>query len=373
MYDRNTESIERFVTDTYVYYGRVIDVDVENYSVSVATVVARKVYTDIPYATPYQHFTGGEGIYFMPEVGSMCWICEPSDHNRPFVLGWAPVRRADNGNDFSSNRMPLNPGDIYLGTRDENFVILRRGGVLQVGGGPLSQRIFMPINNTIKDLCENYSLQTVAGDLNWTVERDETTTTGDRPTSLTVSARMLANDKNPVATLRMGSHVGSGTQSPISSDGNISFSLTIKASGDDGAAVKIKTVLGKDGKAYFEAADDIFIKASKGYTLQASGDISISSAKTISLSSVDSMSLTSSKTATLSGQEGVSISSGVKVDVVAGQVNLGSPLATEFAVLGDTLVAWLTSHTHVDTVTNSPSTPPTQPLVGALSTKVKVS
>ena len=373
MFDRNTEPLEKFVTDTQVYLGRVIDVDVENYSVSVATTVARKVYTDMPFATPYQHFAGGEGIYFMPEVGSMCWICEPSDHNKPFVIGWAPVRRNDNGKDFSSNKMPLNPGDIYLGTRDENFIILRRGGVLQIGGGPLSQRIFMPIKNTIKDLCENYSLQTIAGDLNWTVERDETTTTGDRPTSLTVSARRQASDKYPLAVLRMGHHLTSGVTSPISNASDISFSLVVRASGDEGANVTIKTVLDRKGKIYLEAADDVYLRVSKGYTLETTGAVKVTCADSVTITSAKDMTLTSFQSATLSGKNSVSVSSGVKIDVVAGIVNLGDSSASEPVVLGSKLVEWLTSHKHTDTVTGAVTTGPVDPPLGILSTKVKVS
>lgn len=372
-FDRNTGPLEQFVTDTQVYYSRIIDVDVENYSVSAATLVARKVFTDIPFATPYQHFANGEGIYFMPEVGSMCWICEPSDQNRPFVLGWAPVKRQDNGKDMSSNKMPLNPGDIYLGTRDENFLILRRGGVLQIGGGPLSQRVFLPLNNTIKDLCENYSMQTIAGDLNWTVERNETTTTGDRPTSLTISARMLANDKNPIAVLRVGNHSGSGVQSPISQDADIALSLSIKASGDAGAEVKIKAVVDKTGKIFLQALDDVYTKTSKGYTLEAGGNVTITSSKSVSISASESMNLTSSKITTLSGQEGVSISSGTRVDVVCGNINIGDASATEQAVLGNALMLWLSSHKHTDSATGSVSTPPNDPPSGFLSQKVKVS
>src|SRR5258708_39925591 len=106
--------------------ARIIDVDVATYTVSIATQFSKKPQNDIGFATPYQHFNNGEGIYFMPEVGSLCWVCFPSDGNRPFVLAW---KSASDEGDERSKKQDLNPGDIYLGTRDENFLILRRGGI----------------------------------------------------------------------------------------------------------------------------------------------------------------------------------------------------------------------------------------------------
>ena len=156
------------VVPAIIQHARVLDVDIASYTLTIATEFAKKPMSGIPFSSPYQHMNNGEGIYFMPEVGSLCWVCEPSDGGMPFVIAWAPAQ--DEG-DFKSGKQDLNPGDIYLGTRDENFLILRRGGIVQIGGGPLSQRLYLPVNNTIKDFCENYSLNTVGGDFEWSVKR----------------------------------------------------------------------------------------------------------------------------------------------------------------------------------------------------------
>ena len=252
------------ITPSYVETGQVIDVDIEMYTVSVSTQYTQKPLTGLAFSTPYQHFSNGEGIYFMPEVGSLVWVCWPSDGSRPFVLGWAPAREDSGG--LRANKMSLNPGDIYLGTRDENFIILRRGGILQIGGGPLSQRMYLPINNTIKDFCENYSLFSLAGDLEWTVDRAETTTDGKRPGRLSIKAREFANDPNPVAVLEIGSHKGSAQ--------NI-LSLVIKASGAKGAATKISLELRKDGSVYWESQNSVQMLSGTDFTVYAKNTLAL--------------------------------------------------------------------------------------------------
>ena len=234
----------------HVYRGRVLDVNVRLYTVAVAAEFAKKVLTSISFAVPYSHPSNGEGIYFMPEVGSICWICEPSDGNKPFIIGWGAV--PTNG-DYRNNKQKLNPGDIFLGTRDENGIYLRRGGVVQVMGGPLSQRIYLPINNTIKDFCENYGLHTLGGDLEWSIGREEDTTDGKRPAHLVLTARQFANDQKPIARLEIGSHGG---------DEETILSLSIADSGDSGQVIKFSLLLDKDGnvKLLAEKAGDLVFK-----------------------------------------------------------------------------------------------------------------
>jgi hypothetical protein len=225
-------------------------VNVRLYTVAVAAIFAKKVLTNISFAVPYAHPANGEGIYFMPEVGSICWICEPSDGNKPFVIGWGALPM---DGDYRNSKMSLNPGDIYLGTRDENFLILRRGGVVQIGGGPLSQRMFIPLNNTIKDFCENYSLFSLAGDFEWTVSRSENDTNGKRPAHVVLSARQFADDPKPIARLEIGSH---------GPDPETILSLSIADSGAKGQVVKFSLKLDKSGnlKMTAEKAGDIKFK-----------------------------------------------------------------------------------------------------------------
>lgn len=338
--------------DTVIQLGRVLDVNIDRYTVSVTTEFAKKPFTDISFATPYQHYANGEGIYFMPEVGSFCWICMPSDGKRPFVLAWAAassrIDPAKEKVDHTANKMQLNPGDIYMGTRDENFLILRRGGVVQIGGGPLSQRMFLPIQNTIRDLCENYSLQTLGGQLVWAVGRTEDTTDGKIPATLLIEARQFSNDKNPVAVLTVGSH---------GSDSGPILMLSVKASPDDNADVNISLSMTKAGKVEWNVKDD-FVFAGKGaYTITTEKEYSVTSTGAMTLESKDAASLKAALELKLEGGTTATVKGATAVSLDAPQIKLGGDSATHGVVFQE-ILDWLKAHTHNTIVMGSPTSPP---------------
>lgn len=329
--------------------GRVIDVDIDTYTLSVTTQFTKKPQSGVSFATPYQHFAEGEGIYFMPEVGSLCWVCFPSDGSRPFVLSWAAA--SDEGN-FKSKKMDLNPGDIYLGTRDGNFLILRRGGVLQIGGGPLAQRMYLPINNTIRDFCENYKLHTLGGDLEWTIKREENTTDGKRPASLRVHAREFANDPKPVAELEIGSHQG---------DEATILSLNIKASGETGADRKISLSFTKEGNAVWDVQQDVSWTVKRNFSLSAEEDVAIEAGTTLQLNG-ETVEATSSGDMNLKSNTGtLTLEAAQLVDVV-GRMRVGGG-SYPVIIAHPSFIAWLLGHTHGSAV--GPTTPPVAPILTA--------
>ena len=230
---------------TRVWKARVLDVDIDRYTVTVVGMHEKKMLHGVPWGSPYQHPAAGEGIYAMPEVGSVCWVCEPSDGNTAFVVAWGPVA---NDGDFRNEKRKLNPGDIFIGTRDGNDIILRRGGVLQMGSTPICQRFFIPIGNFIKDFAENYELNALGGQLSWTIDRQETTTDGKRPARFVLSAKEFADDPNPVAVLEIGSHEDSGEHI---------LSLIVRESGKDGAKLKHSLFLDKTGNMVVVTKGDI--------------------------------------------------------------------------------------------------------------------
>lgn len=332
--------------------GRVLDVDMATYTLTVTTQFTKKPQSGIPFATPYQHFANGEGIYFMPEVGSLCWVCFPSDGMRPFVIGWAS---GGVEGDHRSNRRDLNPGDIYMGTRDENFLVLRRGGVVQIGGGPLNQRIFLPVNNTIRDFCENFHLQTLAGDFEWSIARTEETTDGKRPASVKLKAREFANDAKPIAELEIGSH---GENEPTI------LSLNIRASGADNANRKLVLSIDKSGNITWTAHKDSIwaITGDGAVAVDVKGDIALVSkgevganGKTFVARGNDSAEVSAGKNLTLKGSTGVAID-GLKVTVNGGLFPV--------LILSPTMAAWLAAHTHLCTMPGTPSGPPLPVLAG---------
>lgn len=333
-----------------IYRARIVDVDVRYYVVSVAAENLKKPLTDISFATPYQHFENGEGMYFMPEVGSICWLCEPSDGSKPFVLAWAS---ASEEGDYRAQKMDLNPGDIYLGTRDENHILLRRGGVIQIAASPLAQRLFLPINNTIRDFCQNYGLHTLGGDLTWTVDIPETTKDGTSPTRLSLSAREMAEDRKPVATLEIGSHVG---------DADAILTLVLNDSGADSQKPKVTLKMTKagdvswliEGKVSWTFKDELTIKVTKDATVSSEASLNLEGALKAVLTG--GAVLVESK----SGAVAVDAKAGMTVSTSGGGPALSAGSASNFVLL-DSLLSWLTTHVH-DHPTVGPTLQPTQPI-----------
>jgi len=333
-----------------IQHGKVLDVDVDRYMLVVATEFTKKIVSDITFASPYMHPANGEGVYVMPEVGSLCWLCEPSDGGMPFVMAWSSAQ--DEGN-FKARKRDLNPGDIFLGTRDDNFLILRRGGVVQIGGGPLSQRLYLPVNNAIRDFCENYFLNTIGGDLEWTIQRSETDTDGNRPALLRLAARQFASDKNPLAELKIGSHEG---------DDPTILTLTIKESGNDGAATKIALSLRKDGTVQWDIRKDLVLTIGGQLQAAVTGDVALSTDGNMNLQATQAFGA-KGLTANVEATTGpATVKSPVQVSLDAPQVNAGGASAVTPVVMATpTFLAWLFTHSH-NIIVPVPGTPVGPPL-----------
>jgi len=195
--------------------ARVVNVNIRDYTVDVKTEFSFKNRFDIPIMVPYCNQVQGEGTNFLPEVGAVCWICTSSEDGRDsFVLGFTMV---DEGGSYRGGRALLNPGDIHYSTRDGNFLVLRRGGVVQIGSTAICQRVFIPIRNIIQDFAENYELHTPGGDLTWQTARKDEDSDGHQMCLFTLATKEFADDPNDktVAVLKMGSH-GQGTDTILS-------------------------------------------------------------------------------------------------------------------------------------------------------------
>lgn len=341
----------------FILEARILDVNIDRYTLTVSPQFVRNPQSDIPFSVPYQHFTNGEGIYFMPEVGSLCWLCYTSQGGKPVVLGWSSAMTEDGS--FKANKQNLNPGDIYLGTRDENFLILRRGGVVQIGGGPLNQRIFLPVNNTIKDFCENYGLHTLGGDLEWTVRRTEETTDGHRPSSLRVAARQFADDAGPIAEMEIGSHDGDDTSI---------VSLLIRDSGDPSAAKKIEVYLRKTGDVEWVVQGNVSWDVAGTYSVHAKGDASISSDGNATVFAQQLASVIGENGVAIDGKAGNVDITGktvtMKPTAFVGGSSAGDPVARSVP-----LMLWLATHTHRVIAPGVDTLPPTTPPPGDIVSK----
>jgi len=329
--------------------GRVIDVDLSSYTLTATTEFSKKPHSGISWATPYQHYTNGEGFHFIPEVGSLCWMCFPSDGMRPFVLGWrSPMLEGD----YRGLKPDMNPGDMYLGTRDDNFLILRRGGVVQIGGGPLNQRVFLPLDNSIRDFCENYELSTPGGDLTWKVDRSEKTADGKRPAALTISAREFAKDSAPVAILQIGSH--DPTKPTI-------LTLNIRKAGSTDQALNLTLAADKDGNVTWTAHEGATFKVDgKGaFSVDVEGKVSLSSKnENVEILAGKKVTVTAADEMTLEvNSGGMNLNASGELKVTVAQVKVGGATWPVLLATSD-LVSFLTAlaaHTHIVAGTAAPS------------------
>ena len=152
--------------------GTILSVNPDNHTCNVARNNASGgPLNDVLLASLYCHPFSGEGIYFLPEPGATCYVYETSDPTNSFVFGYVMPMTEKDG--LRGNRMLLNPGDYVLSTRDDNKIVLRRGGLIQIASTGLAQRLYIPLGNYIKDFFENYGGFSPNGTLEWT--RDSAT------------------------------------------------------------------------------------------------------------------------------------------------------------------------------------------------------
>jgi hypothetical protein len=326
--------------------GRIVNVNIKDWSVDVAGEFANKIFLDVQVSSPYLHYANGEGIYTMPEVGAMCWVCLPSTGHMspPFVMGFmAPIdeRKGSDGKiaaNFRASRQNMNPGDTMIRTRDDNFIILRRGGVVQIGATPIAQRLFIPLRNIIRDMCENYDLFSLAGEMTWSVDRTDQTTDGSAPTLFSLKAKNKANEPEHAAILTLGSH---------KDDDQLTLNMLIKESGAAGAKTMVQMRITKTGGVSWSMEEDFVLTAKKSIHLTAQeegaifealkGEMLLSAAKKLTIATKDSLSIEAAKDAIL---KAASLTVNAPTDI-NGKVNLGQGAAHPVP-LGDELVVLIT-------------------------------
>ena len=328
--------------------ARITNVNLEDWTINALSLYGGKVFEGVQIMSPYFHFANGEGIYHVPEVGALVWICKPSDGGgaKEFVLGYqAPYD--DENKSYRCSRQALNPGDIMLRTRDEGFIILRRGGVVQVGATPMTQRIYLPIQNYIKDFCENYELNTLGGKLTWVVHRTDEDTDGAVRTTAGLFVKEKANDPKHVATLTVGSH---GEDEPATLD------LAVYDSGLDDQALKVRLTLTKEGAVAWQIE--------KTYTLTAKSDIVVEStegkyelktAKEVKIEAGTDFEVKATGKVTIEGATAKMKAAG-NVDIEGSTVNVGGAGAVPTSKAPPTIAAFTALAGVVDTLTGGAAT-----------------
>lgn len=197
-----------------VVQGTIIGSNPRNWTVDFYSKYDRLRLLDIQVGSPYAHFNRGEGFFSVPEIGAICEVCLPSDSTPPFVFSFVmPMENIDtadadapegtrarttpgsNARDasFAGGRPLRKPGDQGIVGRDGNYIVLHRGGVLQLGAGPLCQRIYIPLINHLMDVSEQYTHHSMGGTIRWGIQEGPDPT--ELPTEHMQVFRVYANDK----------------------------------------------------------------------------------------------------------------------------------------------------------------------------------
>lgn len=363
--------------------GIVSSVNPQNMTLDWVSQHTGKQQAGVQIMSPYVHYNNGEGFTCLPEPGAVCVLCWPSDEESPFVMGFitppesAPANsgstdksalpsvvktssstgaatQAQSDTSYRCNRPVLNPGDMLWQGRDENFIALRRGGVLQIGATNICQRVYIPVGNYIRDFCENWELNTAAGSMSWVVHPSESTPDANAPTEFSLIAREYAQDKMASIKVSVGSLINepklpSGANAFLEvtiapgkidpKDGTVSSSLYTLRIGKDGSTETIQA----DRKVIVNGTDDLRVEGAQTIYVKEDRQLTVDGAITETVKDAH----------TINGEKGsTEIWKEIKV-VDAAAVKLGSASASEPAVLGLELLQWLAKHTHV------PNGPPT--------------
>jgi hypothetical protein len=373
--------------------GRIVSVDSKNWLVDVFCEFSGREYKDIQMASPYFHYNNGEGFYVMPEIGAQCIVAALSDANPPVILGFTAVLEEmqpleeDDGKttgelededltapptdpeeedkaafSFANGRPLVRPGDHYMRTRDGNFVVLRRGGVVQIGSTPTAQTIFMPVESTIRSFAQNYELELLGGRTAWEVVQEED---GSSSCINTFTWREYAEQANVSAVMRIGDL-----------DENF-FRLYMVINGIDAKTLEytetppIEITISKEG--------DI-VSVCKNYTLTVEEDrtIEVGGKETENFGSLE-RTVGTNQTLKFKAEtrEGDSSTEKLKSKtIIANSITLGGGGlgGVESAVKGETLIQWLKGHTHpvAGALASAPDPLTTTLLDTSLTDKLKI-
>jgi len=299
--------------------GKIVDVNMVLWTVDVVSQFDNKWYLNVQVASPYLHFKRGEGIYVVPEIGAKCHVCIPSDGPPPFVLDFimpqeslldattddAPVgTESPTNSTFAGGRLAAKPGDIVARGRDGNFMILHRGGVLQIGATELAQRIYIPLQNLITDISQNYRHYNTGGSIQWFLAAGESET---NPSTIRKDTyRLLAGDARATIRVAYGtlkdivaeppdgatselSELGIGT----SEDGPVVMEVVIAPDGfapdtgtPDGSTPEqtvLRYLFDKKGNVFLRSEGSVLLKIRKKLRIVSDDNIDIVGKKNFSL------------------------------------------------------------------------------------------
>lgn len=340
---------------------KVVNINLVNWTVDVTSQFDRKRYFDIQVGSPYMHYSNGEGLSIFPEVGAKCMVCLPSDSSPPYVSAFImPVEITDmaapdapkgttskgspgatsSGASFAGGRPRAKPGDMWLRTRDDNFVILHRGGVLQLGASELAQRIYIPLNQIIMDISQNYVHHNSGGAIFWGLQ--DGPGVENIPTEYGHIFRVFANDKAADIRVKFGK-VSDPIPEPAGDAGNQGdIDLLGLGAGDNFIVAEVVVAPGgfnpETGSAINpdvrnQTVFRFFFDRAGGTFLRCEGNLLVSTKKRLHIRATEGIDVKTDKEFALTAKTGATVDGGAFAHIKGGVVRLG-PGAKPVAVQG---------------------------------------
>jgi len=315
-----------------VEMARIMSVNSDTYTAHAKSLATNREWDDLGIATNYAHHLRGEGIHVLPEPGATCIVCTPGDGGLPFILGF--LEDPSDGPSYRGRKPRLNPGDISIGTRDDNKITVRRGGVIQIESTALAQTIFIPVVNTIRSYFENMENICVGGEEEWHVSRVFPEPEGSG-VSYTLRCREFAEDPDISVRLKLGRHKGD-----LCPDGTTPiFTLYV---GKGVSTYKFKVNLAGNNFVNGNSEKKVLVGT---YKLVTGGDIEITTAGNMAES------ITGSKTTDvlvdiIESAESRIIEKCTEKIVDAVLIRLGGDASNNPAVLGREFLQWAITHSH---------------------------
>lgn len=215
-------------------------------------------------------------------------------------------------------------------TRDDNFVVLHRGGVLQFGCSELAQRIYIPLNHLVLDVSNNYAHHNVGGSILWSLQ--EGAGLEHLPTEYTHSFRVFADNKFADVRVKVGK-VSDPIAESAGAEGNQQDIDDLGLGGGDGFIVAEVTVAPESFNAETGHPDpaDIrsktvfrfFFDRAGGAFLRAKGNVFVGTKKRFRLRADEGIEFITNKAFTLSARSGAVIDGGAYTHIKGKMVRLG--------------------------------------------------
>lgn len=201
-----------------VEQGIIESVDPSKHTAVVQTVFSNKSLVDVKFAMPFVSHWSRAGLRFLPEPGTICYVFTPADDSGHFIMGFSELgtsnevhERAGGTNsavDYRGEYPALDPGDCHIGSLDNNYIILKRGGILQIGATQLAQRMYIPIENLVRDYYQRYHGFSPMGEMVWDhanlYQDNVDPEKADVPVIVKMSCRELIRHKKMTVEIRMG-------------------------------------------------------------------------------------------------------------------------------------------------------------------------